>query len=397
MAGATIVFMDMVGFSKKSNVEQKLLVESLSDEVWHHLRAFLKPPLQTPEVLALPTGDGMALVFLHSATRRWSPPTIYHLLYVLQLWAWQQTTETTDVALRFGIHVGTVEIITDINGNPNVCGDTINYAQRVMDAANPRQVLLSAAAFREYIGMASATYQEPPFGPTTAVRLLGPLQVFAKHGLQLPVYNMVCEPPVPWWNNTDPVTAHFLLVSLSTLSRDITDSLAEGVQQAQALALVQLGDEQLFEALQNQTLILPSALRRFWVFMPDPETYASLNMGRLWIAPDMLRDSIAAWREYLETLQERSSMTQIKLALHRVPPLWGGLFVDWDRPGGRIHISPYLWNRATQDSPGYALHWLGDTPSEIYEAYVSTLDWLNNTVPNLLSETRLTPLAPVSP
>ncbi len=126
MAAATVVFMDIVGFSKKPTAEQKCLVESLTDEVMHCLRTFLKPPFQTPEVLALPTGDGMALVFLHSAPRRWSHQTIYHLLYNLQQWAWSQTTPTVEVALRFGIHVGTVEIITDINGNPNVCGDTIN-------------------------------------------------------------------------------------------------------------------------------------------------------------------------------------------------------------------------------------------------------------------------------
>src|SRR5262245_55877054 len=318
MAGATIVFMDMVGFSKKSNVEQKHLVEGLSDEVWHHLRAFLKPPLQTPEVLAVPTGDGMALVFLHSAARRWSPPTIYNLLYALQLWAWQKTTATTEVALRFGIHVGTVEIITDINGNPNVCGDTINYAQRVMDAANPRQVLLSASAFREYIGIASATYSEPPFAPETSVRLAGPLQVFAKHALQLPVYKMICEPALEWWNNEDPVAAHFLLVSLSTLPREIDGSFADGMQQAQTLALVQLGDEQVFEALYTNALVLPTTLRRLWVFMPDPETYTTLNMGRLHTSTDMLRASIAAWTQYLQRLRERSPMTQIKLGLYRV-------------------------------------------------------------------------------
>src|SRR5438874_6686906 len=92
MAAATIVFMDIVGFSKKPTSEQKRLVEGLTDEVMHCIRTLLKPPFQIPEVLALPTGDGMALVFLHSAPRRWSHHTIYHLIHNLQQWAWHQTT-----------------------------------------------------------------------------------------------------------------------------------------------------------------------------------------------------------------------------------------------------------------------------------------------------------------
>jgi hypothetical protein len=69
----------------------------------------------------------------HHPGQRWSSVTINTLLHRLQCWAWEKTLETSSVALRFGLHVGTVEIITDINGRPNVCGDTLNYAQRIMD------------------------------------------------------------------------------------------------------------------------------------------------------------------------------------------------------------------------------------------------------------------------
>ena len=78
------------------------------------------------------------------------------------------------------------------------------------------------------------------------------------------------------------------------------------------------------------------------MFMPDPETYATLSMGRLYSSTDMLRDSVAAWTDYLESLRERSPTTQIQLGLYRVPPFWSGLCIDWDRPGSSIHISPYL-------------------------------------------------------
>ena len=39
-------------------------------------------------------------------------------------------------------------------------------------------------------------------------------------------------------------------------------------------------------------------------------------------------------------------MTQINLGLYRILPFWSGLFIDWDQPGGSMHISPYPWDRA---------------------------------------------------
>ncbi len=69
MSAATIVFMDIASFSKKPTPEQRRLVNALTSEVIHELRIFLAPPMETPSLLALPTGDGMALAFIHSKHR----------------------------------------------------------------------------------------------------------------------------------------------------------------------------------------------------------------------------------------------------------------------------------------------------------------------------------------
>lgn len=152
MSAATVVFTDIVGFSRKSTTEQHRLVNTLTAEVVYELRPLLSPVFSTPTVLCLPTGDGMCLAFLHTQGRTWDRCTVLRLVLRLHRWARDETTRGGPVSLRIGVHVGAIELITDINGRPNVCGDTINYAQRVMDAANPRQTLLSETAFREHFG-----------------------------------------------------------------------------------------------------------------------------------------------------------------------------------------------------------------------------------------------------
>ena len=166
MSAATILFTDIVSFSKKPTAEQRRLVESITSEVVHELRTILTPPLATPSIVALPTGDGLALAFLHRSNQPWNCSTILRVIFRLHQWADNQSSPRNLVNLRVGVHVGAVELFTDINGKANICGDTVNYAQRVMDAASPRQTLFSEAAFREYVGTESPIFSKPLFPKT---------------------------------------------------------------------------------------------------------------------------------------------------------------------------------------------------------------------------------------
>ena len=76
----------------------------------------LSPPRRDPNIIALPSGDSMALVFLHSIYKEWDLSTIFKLIIRLQKWASVATDDTKPVEIRFGVYVGPVEFITDING-----------------------------------------------------------------------------------------------------------------------------------------------------------------------------------------------------------------------------------------------------------------------------------------
>ncbi|MDP2247031.1 MAG: adenylate/guanylate cyclase domain-containing protein, partial [Nitrosomonadales bacterium] len=49
--------------------------------------------------------------------------------------------------VRIGINLGPVRVVKDINGRPNIIGDGINVAQRVMSFAEPNQILVSRSYF----------------------------------------------------------------------------------------------------------------------------------------------------------------------------------------------------------------------------------------------------------
>ena len=227
MSAATILFTDIVSFSKKPTAEQRRLVESLTSDVVHELKGLLNPPPDTPSIVALPTGDGLALAFLHRTNQLWNHTTILRLILRMHQWANNQSSPHNLVSLRVGVHVGAVEHVTDINGKANLCGDTINYGQRVMDAANPRQTLYSEAAFREYVGSESPSCNTPPFSEDFKADFIGPIEVYAKHGLQILVYKLSLEPPQSYWSNDDPIAKQLLLVTLTPLPKEVVGSFRE--------------------------------------------------------------------------------------------------------------------------------------------------------------------------
>jgi hypothetical protein len=49
--------------------------------------------------------------------------------------------------LRIGINLGPVKLVRDINGHPNIVGDGINVAQRIMSFARPGQIVVSRSFF----------------------------------------------------------------------------------------------------------------------------------------------------------------------------------------------------------------------------------------------------------
>jgi len=126
-----VLFMDIVGASKRFTDDQPRMVGDLQDKVSQ--TAEYKRAHACNQLIAIPTGDGMALVFLDKIE---SP-----VRCSLELSRALRAEESYKV--RMGIHSGPVYIVEDINGQRNVSGAGINRAQRVMDCGDGDHILLS--------------------------------------------------------------------------------------------------------------------------------------------------------------------------------------------------------------------------------------------------------------
>ncbi|KAF0180902.1 MAG: putative adenylate/guanylate cyclase [Limisphaerales bacterium] len=386
MPAATIVFTDIVGFSKQNSADQQRLLNALNAEVRHALGGFLNPPDGSPDLIALPTGDGMALVFLDKPRKLWDGDTLLKLIIRLHQWAFSGKGGAGVLQLRVGVHTGVIEEIRDINDRPNVCGDCINYAQRIMDAASPAQTLFSEAAYRHHIG-SDRQISVPLDKKSVKVSLQGPIEAFAKHGLQITVFKLVLATAAKWHTNDDPVAKHLMLVTLTSLPKSITGNFKVSLGTAKQVALIQLTGERLLPKLQNGEVNFSNDLKRLWVFMPAPDLAQNLWLPQSQITdtpitPELVGFQTEAWANYLDLFRRERPGVEIKLGVFSSPLYFGASFLDWDRPKGWIHVSPCVWGKHSTEWPGYDLEWLGSKPSEVYETYVAGLNHLNSMTSN---------------
>src|SRR5438477_12338464 len=119
---AHVLFIDIVGYSKLLTDEQSEGIQELNQIVRNTETA--REAEAAGQLIILPTGDGMALVFTGSVER---PAEC-------ALEVSQALRAQPSLPVRMGIHSGPVNQVTDVNDKTNIAGAGINVAHRVMDS-----------------------------------------------------------------------------------------------------------------------------------------------------------------------------------------------------------------------------------------------------------------------
>jgi adenylate cyclase len=164
-----VLFIDLVGYSNLLIEEQKERLRQLTETVLATAQVREAP---NEQLVRLPTGDGMALVFRNSSEE----PARCALEIAQALKA------HPEIAVRMGIHSGPVSEVSDVNERTNIAGAGINMAQRVMNCGDAGHILLSRR-------VAEDLEQYRQWQPR--LHDLGECEV--KHGVRLHLFNLYTE------------------------------------------------------------------------------------------------------------------------------------------------------------------------------------------------------------
>jgi TolB-like protein/integral membrane sensor domain MASE1/class 3 adenylate cyclase/Tfp pilus assembly protein PilF len=164
---AHLLLIDVVGYSRLLVNEQIELLQELK-QIVRGTESFRAAEARG-ELIRVPTGDGMALVFFHSPEE--PARCALEISKALQ--------DHPSMQLRMGVHSGPVNRVIDVNEKTNVAGSGINIAQRVLDCGDGGHILLSKHVAED---LAEYRHWQPHLHD------LGECEV--KYGLHLHLFNL---------------------------------------------------------------------------------------------------------------------------------------------------------------------------------------------------------------
>ncbi len=145
----SVLFLDIIGYSKKPVSEQLWLKDRFNSLLSEALGA-----IAPGDRIILDTGDGAAVSFLGDPEE-----ALFSALSLRDALEAPQPADGPQIRMRIGINLGPVKLVKDINGQPNIIGDGINVAQRVMSFSEPCQILVSRSYY-EVVSCLSDDYAE---------------------------------------------------------------------------------------------------------------------------------------------------------------------------------------------------------------------------------------------
>ncbi|MEO8418623.1 MAG: adenylate/guanylate cyclase domain-containing protein [Methylophilaceae bacterium] len=133
----SVVFLDIIDYSKNPVSEQ------IDDKTYFNaiINEAIKDIAQNDRII-LDTGDGAAIA-LQGAPEE----ALFVALTIRDGLLGYHKEKGQHLHVRIGINLGPVRVVSDINGRPNIIGDGINVAQRVMSFAEPDQILVSRSYY----------------------------------------------------------------------------------------------------------------------------------------------------------------------------------------------------------------------------------------------------------
>lgn len=133
----SVLFLDIVEYSKKSVSGQISLKERFNTYLSNAIR-----DVPVADRIILDTGDGAAINFLGDVE-----DALKAALSMREAMLNEDPNIDPPLLVRIGINLGPVRLVRDINGQPNIVGDGINVAQRVMGFADASQILVSRSYY----------------------------------------------------------------------------------------------------------------------------------------------------------------------------------------------------------------------------------------------------------
>ena len=139
------IYLDVVGFTRDRSVEDQIEIIRVLNYIVKRCVSFVLPDA---DILYIPIGDGLCLCIMDIMNNYDDHLKIAEDIIRQIVNIHNPTSKANQrFEIRIGINENVDNVITDINGNRNVCGLGINDAQRIMSFADSNQILVGRITY----------------------------------------------------------------------------------------------------------------------------------------------------------------------------------------------------------------------------------------------------------
>lgn len=139
------IYLDVVGFTYQRPVKaQTDIISALNDII----KKAVSDKISEEKVIYIPVGDGICISITDSTTHYDHHIRIAEdIIRRIEALHNPNAKANRKFHVRIGINESIDNLVTDINGNKNVCGSGVNLAQRIMSCGDANQILVGRTTY----------------------------------------------------------------------------------------------------------------------------------------------------------------------------------------------------------------------------------------------------------
>lgn len=360
-----IIFIDLVDYSKSNEPIQITFFKRFQKEVYH----ILYDEICDDCCIMIPTGDGMILGLKNNGQESF----LNSLRILIEIFDW---AEKNNYSFRSALHVGSVNVVKDVNKNKNLVGNLVNDASRMLSGGDADSIIISKDYHNVFlrdknskIGILNKINNEFSF------MIIDEGTVVDKHSYVHNVYAITITKNEKKYGSEKPLITNFY-------TRIYSDDYPKKENMKKSFSgKIRSGSDIIFYGIYNKNV--PYLLQEM-----DINEHRKVNIQIIY-ASDSLKDEIKIFfetdkenlniktkKESLEKvmnwLNNHSFRENINLELfeYTILPSFGASFLDYNTQGsGFIHISNYLRGIIPDKTPYFEVEWKTKNMQAIYKFY----------------------------
>ncbi len=356
-----LLVFDLVEYSKHNDTQQ----ETYFTEVQTFVKKTLKKRnLESKKTVKICTGDGMYIGVENNDAN-----LIALINFTLDLYDWGNNSKGKYL-FRTAIDVGNITLKTDITGNKNIVGSTINDLSRISGAGDKGSIIIGHELFKEKF-----TNSDNCFG--IPFKNICESYVYDKHNFPHLFNSLVFTREYKEYGSNEILRINYKnhVYSTEYPKEERKQYFFKKLEHAEEVVFYAIINGGTLNSIKQIQLSKERKLKITVIYAADSLQTQINSFMNCADKNDfkVKHNSINEITEWYKSIKSDYPLVELKMYEYDDMPLFGASFVDYKKKGGFIHFSQYLPGLHQKEDPYLEVEWNTEQEPPLFKIYSELL------------------------